>query len=93
MPKLMTDPPLDAIRALHDQGATIRVIAKRLGISHSFAHRYVSRIYGVVVVPERIAAGRDPLPAGHPLSWCAISALPFDPRLAAQSSALQGIKL
>ena len=79
MPQPLIEPPLDAILALHERGVTIRNIAGRLGISRSFTQRYLASIHPVVVLPERVAAGAEPLPTGHPLSWCAISALPFEP--------------
>ena len=78
MPRTLVDPPLEAIVALHDQGLTVRGIAERLGISRSFAQRTLVRLHAIAVKPERRAAGDEPLPAGHPLSWCAISAVPFE---------------
>ena len=76
MPKPLVDPPLDAIRVLHRQGVTGCVIAKRCGISRSFTYWRLARIGAATVTPERVAAGVDPLRAGHQLSWRAISALP-----------------
>ncbi len=73
---------LDAklIRLLDFQGATIRGAAKRLGVSRSFAQRRAkllsTRMRQNSCTEAREAAGIDPLPAGHPITWNAISTEP-----------------
>ena len=70
---------LDAklIRLLDFQGATIRGAAKRLGVSRSFAQRRAKLLSTQVrqrtCTEAREAAGTEPLPAGHPITWNAIS--------------------
>ena len=74
-------------RLLDYQGVTIRAAAERLGVSRSFAQRRAkllstrSRKRSCTHVRE--AAGTDPLPAGHPITWNAIcaEAAPFEIRL------------
>lgn len=70
---------LDAklIRLLDFHGVTIRSAAKRLGVSRSFAQRRAkllsTRIRQRSCTQAREAAGIEPLPAGHPITWNAIS--------------------
>jgi len=64
-------------RLLDYQGVTIRAAAARLGVSRSFAQRRAkllsARSRQEICTEAREAAGVDPLPAGHPITWSAIS--------------------
>ncbi len=63
-------------RLLDYQGVTIRAAAQRLGVSRSFAQRRAkllsNRMRQRTCTEAREAAGTDPLPAGHPITWSAI---------------------
>lgn len=71
-------------RLLDHQGLTIRSAAERLGVSRSFAQRRAkllsSRSRQQTCSEAREAAGMDPLPAGHPITWSAICSgvIPFE---------------
>lgn len=64
-------------RLLDYQGVTIRSAAARLGVSRSFAQRRAkllsTRARQRSCTVAREAAGTEPLPAGHPITWSAIS--------------------
>ena len=63
-------------RFLDYQGVTIRAAAERLGVSRSFAQRRAkllsTRSRQQACTKAREAAGIEPLPAGHPITWSAI---------------------
>ncbi len=63
-------------RFLDYQGVTIRAAAERLGVSRSFAQRRAkllsTRSRQRACTQAREAAGIEPLPAGHPITWNAI---------------------
>ncbi|WP_428393547.1 hypothetical protein [Lichenicoccus sp.] len=63
-------------RLLDYQGVTIRTAAARLGVSRSFAQRraklLTTRARQRACTEAREAAGTEPLPAGHPITWNAI---------------------
>jgi hypothetical protein len=71
-------------RLLDYQGVTIRSAAERLGVSRSFAQRraklLAARSRQKICTEAREAAGTEPLPAGHPITWNAISEgrVPFE---------------
>ena len=73
-------------RLLDYQGVTIRAAAERLGVSRSFAQRRAkllsTRTRKQACTDLREAAGDEPLPAGHPITWNAICAdtMPFEIR-------------
>lgn len=63
-------------RLIDFQGATIRVAAKQLGVSRSFAQRRAKLLSTQTqrrnCSEAREAAGIEPLRAGHPITWSAI---------------------
>ena len=67
-------------RLIDFQGATIRCAAKQLGVSRSFAQRRAkllsSRSQRNRCSEAREAAGVEPLPVGHPITWSAICSEP-----------------
>ena len=90
MPRaLVWTPDQDArLTALLDQrGSTLRKAAVQLGVSRSFAQRraklLLRRNTRFACTSDREVAGAAPLPAGHPITWSAISWHPGDDRLSA----------
>lgn len=71
-------------RFLDYQGVTIRAAAERLGVSRSFAQRRAkllsNQLRQRMCTEAREAAGMEPLPAGHPITWSAIcqDTMPFE---------------
>ena len=83
MPRKLIGVDEQRILNLWRDGGSCRGIGEVVGLSRSAVQRILAshvKHNQLLIKPARKAAGLDPLPVGHPLSWSAISTAPFERR-------------
>jgi len=62
----------DKVLHLWRVGVSLRQAAAEVGLHRRTVNNIIDKYGASLIDPERIAAGAEPLPPGHPISWGAL---------------------